>query len=368
MRLPAFILPALAACVLLFPGSAPAATRLPSKIAVSHIVGKLTRSGHVHGLTVGFVTPAGRVIYGFGHSSEASRSAPPDGRTLYEIGSITKTFTGELLSQAIMEGRLRVTDPIRLYLPQGILAKDSPLYWVSFLDLATHTSGLPEAPDNLPSKDPHNPLAGYSTALLLDYLKTAKPMAPVGQNFYYSNTGAGLTGYLLSRLWDADYESLVKKRLCAPLFMADTTIHLSADQAARMTHGHDDKGNVLPNWDVTGLEGAGAFRSTANDLLAYAAAEAGITPTPLLPSMKLAQLARKHVASIPTLSIGLFWNLMNFNGKEYVLHAGRSGGYFALVLMSPEDQAAVVLLSDTEGDFSDDGWRLLELVTGKRQP
>lgn len=364
-------LPLLTALILALCASVPparATSRLPGKRAVARIVGKLTTSGRVHGLVVGFVTPAGRVTYGFGHSGEDRRSKAPDGTTLFEIGSITKTFTGQMLAQAVMEGRLRVTDPMRLYLPSGIITKTSPLYWVSMLDLATHTSGLPEAPSNLPSKDPRNPLAGYSTAMLLDYLKTAKPMSPVGRTFYYSNTAAGLTGYILARLWDTDYETLVKTRLCAPLFMRDTTITLTPDQQARMTHGHDAQGNVVPNWDVTGLEGAGAFRSTADDLLSYAAANLGIRPTPLLPVMKLAQLPRKHVASIPTLSIGLFWNTMNFGGKAFVMHAGRSGGYFALVLMSPEDGTGVVLLSDTEGDFSDDGWKLLELVAGKREP
>ncbi len=355
----------------LLPAAARAATKpkaLPDARATAHIVGKLTQSGHVHGLVVGFVSPAGRATYGFGRFGEGRDAAPPDGRTLFEIGSITKTFTGQMLAQAVMEGRLRVTDPMRLYLPQGVIAKDSPLFWVSLLDLATHTSGLPETPTNLPSTDPRNPMAGYSTAMLLDYLRTAKPIAPVGQDFYYSNTAAGVAGLILAGLWDTDYETLVKTRLCAPLSMHDTTIALTPDQAARMTRGHDADGNVTPNWDVTGLEGAGAFRSTAEDLLAYAAANLGILPTPLLPAMKLAQLPRKHVTSIPSLYIGLFWNVMNFGGKEYVLHAGRSGGYFALVLLSPEDGAAVVFLSDTEGDFSDEGWKLLELVTGKRQP
>jgi CubicO group peptidase (beta-lactamase class C family) len=341
---------------------------LPSARATAQIVGKLTASGRIHGLVVGFVSPQGRAVYGFGHFGEGKNDPPPDGRTLFELGSITKTFTGQMLAQAIMEGRVRATDPMRLYLPQGVIAKDSPLFWVSLLDLATHTSGLPEAPSNLPSTDPRNPLAGYSTALLLDYLRTAKPIAPVGQNFYYSNTAAGALGFMLARLWDTDYETLVKTRLCAPLFLRDTTIALNSDQAARMTRAHAENGGLLPNWDVTGLEGAGAFRSTAEDMLTYAAANLGILPSPLLPAMKLAQLPRKHVSSIPTLYIGLFWNIMNFGGKEYVLHAGRSGGYFALVLLSPEDGAGVVFLSDTEGDFSDEGWKLLELVSGKRQP
>lgn len=209
-------------------------------------------------------------------------------------------------------------------------------------------------------------MAGYSTQLLLQYLSTATLLAPIGQNFYYSNTGAGLCGYLLARLAGTDYETLVTSRVCQPLGLGDTRITLTEDMAARMTHGHDASGQVVPNWEVTGLEGAGALRSTADDLLAYAAANLGLTPTPLFPAMKLAQLARKHVSAIPTLYIGLFWNVMNFGGKAYVLHAGRSGGYYAVVLLSPEDNAGMVLLCDTEGDFTNEAWKLLELVTGKR--
>jgi len=367
------LLPLLFALVLLWPtpavsrNAAPAAA-LPSQRATAQVASPLTAAGRVHGLAVGFVSPAGRVVYGFGRLGEGRRARVPDGRTVFEIGSVTKTFTGLLLAQAIMEGRVRDTDPIRLHLPPGVLAGDSPLAWVSWLDLASHASGLPEAPSNLPSKDPLNPLAGYSTRLLLDYLASATLLAPIGRDFHYSNTGAGLCGYLLARLEDTDYESLVRRKVCGPLGMSDTRVSLTDDMAARMAHGHAADGSVVPNWEATGLEGAGALRSTADDLLAYAAANLGLTPTSLFPAMKLAQLPRKHASSIPTLYIGLFWNTMNFGGKAYVLHAGRSGGYFALVLLSPEDNAGVVLLCDTEGDFAAEGWKLLELVTGKNLP
>jgi CubicO group peptidase (beta-lactamase class C family) len=344
------------------------AATLPSQRATAQTIGRLTESGRVHALVVGFVTPAGQAVYGFGRRGESRLSKVPDGKTVFEIGSITKTFTGLLLAQAVMEGKLRTTDPIRRHLPPGTLAKDSPLYWISYLDLATHSSGLPEVPSNLPSADPRNPMAGYSTELLLNYLSTATLVAPIGQVFNYSNAGAGLCGYLLARLAETDYETLVRAQVCEPLGLGDTRITLTEDMAARMTHGHDARGQVLPNWEVKGLEGAGALRSTADDLLTYAAANLGIVPTPHFPAMKLAQLPRKHVASIPTLFLGLFWNIMNFGGKEYVLHAGRSGGYFALLLLSPEDNAGIVLLSDTEGDFSAEGWKLLSLVTGKNLP
>lgn len=360
------LIPLLTALLVTTVLAAPApAAKLPGRQATAQIVEGLTRSGRVHGLVVGYVNPAGQTVYGFGRRGEGRSAKAPDGRTLFEIGSITKTFTGLLLSQAVLSGQLRDTDPIRLSLPPGTIDKESPLFWVSHLDLATHTSGLPEAPDNMPSTDPQNPMAGYSTGLLLRYLAGATRIAPLGQNFYYSNVGAALSGYLLARAAGTDYEKLVVDRICKPLGLSDTRVTLTEDQVSRLIHGHNAKGKVVPNWEVTGLEGAGALRSTADDLLTYAAANLGVMNTPLLPAARLAHLPRKHVSSIPALYLGYFWNVMNFGGKEFVLHAGRSGGYFALILLSPADMAGVVLLCDTEGDFAREGWKLLELLTGK---
>ncbi|OLN25637.1 serine hydrolase [Desulfovibrio sp. DV] len=366
-RPPLFPAPIFLAALVLLALAAPnvRAASLPGRQATAHIVENLTRSGRVHGLVVGYVSPAGQKVYGFGQRGEGRSAKAPDGSTLFEIGSITKTFTGLLLAQSVLSGQLRDTDPIRLTLPPGTIDKNSPLWWVSYLDLATHSSGLPEAPDNMPSKDPQNPMAGYSTGLLLRYVAKAGLIAPLGQNFYYSNVGAALAGYLLARTAGVDYETLVVDRICTPLGLRDTRVTLTEDQRSRMAHGHDAKGKVVPNWEVSGLEGAGALRSTADDLLAYAAANLGVNMTPLLPVARLAHLPRKHVSAIPTLYIGYFWNVMNFGGREYVLHAGRSGGYFALVLMSPADLSGVVLLCDTEGDFAKEGWKLLELLTGK---
>ena len=274
----------LTALLLVLTAASATAAPLPGRQSTAHIVEGLTRSGRVHGLVVGYVSPAGQKVYGFGQRGEGRSAKAPDGRTLFEIGSVTKTFTGLLLAQAVLSGQLHDTDPIRLSLPPGTLDKDSPLWWVSQLDLATHSSGLPEAPDNMPSNDPQNPMAGYSTGLLLRYLAGAQRIAPVGQNFYYSNVGAALSGYLLARAAGTDYEKLVVDRICTPLGLADTRVTLSEDQRSRLSRGHDAKGKVVPNWEVSGLEGAGALRSTADDLLTYAAANLGVTPTPLLPA------------------------------------------------------------------------------------
>jgi beta-lactamase class C len=352
------------AILALLPGTVPAVS-LPSQRAATQVVGHLTESGRVHGLVAGFVTSDGRVAYGFGRRGESQHSKAPDDHTVYELGSITKAFTGLLLAQAVMRGQVRITDPIAGALPPGTLPPSSPLTQVSFLDLATHSSGLPSVPDNLPSKDPQNPMAGYSTGLLLQYLPTARLAFPLGEQFLYSNTGAALCGYVLSRLAKTDYETLVRQQICEPLGMPDTRVTLSADLASRMTHGHNAQGQVVPNWTVAGLEGAGALRSTADDLLTFAAANLGLATTPLLGPMQLSHLARKHLAPTPHYSLGLFWYVANYDGKEYVLHAGRSGGYFALILLSPSDAAGVVLLCDTEGDYSAEGWRLLRLLTGK---
>jgi CubicO group peptidase (beta-lactamase class C family) len=311
------------------------------------------------GLAVGLISASGKTVYSFGKIG-GKRSKPPNNQTVFEIGSITKTFTGALLAIAQMEGRIDLTDKIAPHLPEGVIPPGSPLSSITFLDLAAHSSGLPERPGNLPSHDPLNPLADYTRPLLYEYLKTFKPSRPPGQTFEYSNLGAGLAGVLLSRIYGKSFEELVREKICAPLGMLDTRVTMSESMRRNYAPGHNQKLAPVPAWDVPVLEAAGGLRSTADDLLTYAAANLGLVDSPIRPALLLSHLPRFHVSQAPELFIGLFWNVYNFKEHRYVIHAGRSGGFFALILLDPARKTGVVLLSNAEGDLTRYGWEILE--------
>ncbi|WP_027185948.1 serine hydrolase domain-containing protein [Desulfovibrio inopinatus] len=328
--------------------------------SVARLVLPEIEAGHAKGMVIGLINKQGRAVYGFGKLGGNRRKAP-SGNSIFDIGSITKTFVGVLLAQAVLEGKIVLTDPVSRYLPPNVSI--APYGGdVTVLSLATHSSGLPSRPDNLPIKDPLNPWLGYSVDKMYEYLNTVKLTRPVGTQFEYSNIGAAVAGHILERVYGKPLEVLVKEKLCAPLGMTDTTITLTSAQRARYAVGYAPDLSPVPHWELPSLEGAGAFHSTVNDMLNYAAASMGLMPTPLYSAIKLTHIPRFHVIEQPGMFLGLFWNVLQIDDRQYISHAGGAGGFFALMMMSATDQSGVVLLCNTASDMSDIVRRLMSTL------
>ena len=117
----------------------------------------------------------------------------PDERTVYEIGSITKTFTGALLGEAIQSGRVKEDTPVA-DLMGGMKIPSHGGKQITLVDLATQSSGLPYMPDNLAPADAANPFADYDAAKLKAFLFSYELNRDPGMAFEYSNLGFGLIG------------------------------------------------------------------------------------------------------------------------------------------------------------------------------
>lgn len=152
-----------------------------------------------------------------------------DSDTLFEIGSITKVFTGILLADAVNQGKASLDDLVSKHLPDGLLAEDSPLRSVTLLDLATHTSDLPRMPGNLgEGSDPKDPYAHYTVEKLRAYLRDFKvtDFEKRGE-LSYSNFGMGVLGHVLERIAGKPYEQLVRETIFTPLGMSSSFIQRS---------------------------------------------------------------------------------------------------------------------------------------------
>jgi CubicO group peptidase (beta-lactamase class C family) len=212
--------------------------------------------------------------------------------------------------------------------------------------LATHSSGLPRLPDDLLSsaKDELNPYVDYQPANLYQSLASLELKSAPGQKMFYSNFGYGLLGHLLELKTGKPYETLVREIVCAPLAMSNTVIELSAEQQERLSPGHDPKGNVVPNWDFGALAPAGAFRSTANDLLKFVEANLRNEPTAISRALTLAQ--ERHYKEMAG-GIGLAWQIVDpVEGQKWHWHNGGTGGYVSFVGFDRTNQVGVVLLSN----------------------
>ena len=236
------------------------------------------------GIVVGVIEPTGNRIVAYGNLEKGDKRTL-NGDTVFEIGSVTKVFTSLLLADMAQRGEVALTDPVAKYLPPGVKMPERGGRSITLEDLSTHTSGLPRLPTNFTPKDPANPYADYSVDQLYQFLSSYTLTRDIGAQYEYSNLGGGLLGHVLARRAGMDYEALVRTRILDPLKMSSTRITLSPELKQRMAVGHNAALEAVPNWDVPTLPGAGALRSSTNDMLTFLAAELGYTKTSLAPAM-----------------------------------------------------------------------------------
>jgi CubicO group peptidase (beta-lactamase class C family) len=197
-------------------------------------------------------------------------------------------------------------------------------------------------------KDPANPYADYPIEKLYEFLSTYTLTRDIGSKYEYSNLGGGLLGHVLARRAGMDYEALVRTRISQPLGMNSTRITLSPELKARLAVGHDSSLAPVANWDLPTLAGAGALRSSADDLLAFLAAYLGYTKSPLAPAMAN-MLAIRRPTGVPGLEIALGWHISTREGFEIVWHNGGTGGYRSFIGCDAKRRIGVVALSNAVG-------------------
>jgi D-alanyl-D-alanine-carboxypeptidase/D-alanyl-D-alanine-endopeptidase len=321
------------------------------------------------GVVVGIIEPQGRRIVSHG-AMAADDPRPVGGDSVFEIGSVTKVFTALLLADAVQRGEVALTDPVSKYLPADVKVPERAGKHITLQDLATHTSALPRLPTNLAPKDRANPYADYTPAQMYTFLSSYELTRDIGSRYEYSNLGAGLLGHILARRAGTDYEGLVRTRITGPLKMTSTFVTLTDPMRQRFAAGHNAQRNRVANWDLPTLAGAGALRSTANDLLGFLEAMLGAAKSPLSGALT-SMLAVRQPAGAAGLEIALGWHILTTpGGREIVWHNGGTGGYRSFMGFDPKARTGVVVLSNmsTTAGMDDIGRHLLDSSLPLLQP
>jgi CubicO group peptidase (beta-lactamase class C family) len=329
----------------------------PSDSAVRAILKERVDAGRFVGVAVGFVSRDNqRRVIAYGPNAGVQ---PFDGNTVFEIGSITKTFTASILADMVKKGEVSLDDPVVKYLPAGTIIPERDGKKITLVDLATQSSGLPRMPDNFAPRDNGNPYADYTPAQMYDFLARYKLPRAIGEKYEYSNLGVGLLGQALSRRAGKDYESVVTARVLKPLGMKDTRIALNKSMQARLAPGHTESGAPAKNWDLPTFAGAGALRSTVNDMLTFVRANADSTSKPLGATLAMTHGARKVIS--PAMAIGLAWHrLKTPAGNMLVWHNGGTGGYRTFAGYVEATGQGIVVLSNTSQSVDEIGFHLLD--------
>ena len=379
------------------------------------------------GMVVGIVDEQGTRVISYGKLDNGD-SPEVNGDTLFEIGSITKTFTALLLQDMVARGEMKLDDPVDKFLPASVKVED-PAWGVvkhlrvkfraggkiqtaevkegealrlvagaevveavygnlpvanqtvdvtekivaltkngelnvkadkalgvhevhlkvpgrngrkiTLLDLATHTSGFPK-----------DGLKEWTFAGLYDFLSRHKLRRKPGTEVEYSNLGFVLLGHAIESKASTNYEALVQERICRPLHMDSTCILPTPALRPRWAKSHGDENRAI--WDAdafySGLGGAGALRSSANDMLKYVAANLGLTNSPLTPLME-----KTHAVQVPQAfetfgkaDLAMPWWIFHREDAELITHGGATGQKAFIGFDKKLKRGVVVLANRTD--------------------
>ena len=316
-------------------------------------------AGRIDGLSVGVIKGDQRYTVHLGKTGDG-QSKPTD-QSIYEIGSISKVFTGLLLASAALkeEGLLEQTAFVKdvQTLPER---NGKQIRWI---DLSTHRSGLPRLADNMPDVGGSDPYATYDSKLASEFLAGHELRRDPGEAYEYSNFAVSWLGYLLQTKAGTTYESLLRETITQPLGMEDTGIRLSDPQRLRFATPHQTVGTPTNPWQFADLPGAGAIRSSLSDMMKFA--EACLHPGDHSIGQIIEFAFRKHAP--PNRSgnaMGLGW-LFARDG-ETRFHNGQTGGFSCAIFVSRRFDTAVVVLANTAASDVTDGLaeRLIQRMAG----
>ena len=269
----------------------------------------------------------------------AVRDVKSDPALLFEIGSISKVFTGLLLAQAVERGDLALEDSLGKLL-QGEVALSPEVAAVTLRQLITHSSCLPRLPANFPDLLSKDPYRQYDRATMWAALAALKLPKPAPCDAVYSNLGVAIVGEILSRHYRKPWETLVRENITGPLGMRDTVQQLG-DKAGRLAPAWAGKDSTPP-WEFVAFAGAGSLRSSAADMLVFSRAVMAGKSGPL--GAAVARMLQP-LGSFGGGEIGYAIMMRGPAEKRTYMHGGGTGGFRSEWLLMPDKQEALIAMA-----------------------
>jgi CubicO group peptidase (beta-lactamase class C family) len=272
-------------------------------------------------------------------NNDGEISSRENSSNIFEIGSVSKVFTSTLLASFVVDEKLKLKDNINDYLDLPIKEDIK----ITFEQLANHTSGLPRLPSNLDlaSVDPTNPYKNYGAQQLDEYLKEQlETKQTPGSKNAYSNLGAGLLGYTLSKIANSTFDELLQKHIFSKYQMNNST-SLRNNVKNPLISGLDAQGKETSNWDLAILAGAGGIYSNVEDLSKFVLSQFDSENKELT-------LSRQKTFEISAdMEIGLGWHILkDKSDNNWYWHNGGTGGYRSSMAIDPINKNGIIILSN----------------------
>ncbi len=312
-------------------------------------VDKFSKNGLHDSLVLGVYKNGVTFFKGYGKSN-------PDSSTIFQIASVSKLFTSSLLVILCEEGVLEMESTLEeLIGDKYVLSPEAKQ--VTVYQLATHTSGFPKVPrvlmdivENKVGKDNllDNPYSHIELDDVINYLANPEGKQKPGK-FEYSNYGMGLLGHILEIVTQKSLETLAKEKLFLNLNMMETSIKLTPEMKQRLAQGYTANGEEAQLWTANALGGAGAFNSSASDLMKFVIANID-GRTGLSSVFESMQKASDNGRSIGWMRPGFIERF--FGNKTTIWHNGMVGGYASYMALDLQSNSGVVVLSNKAVDLT----------------
>lgn len=300
----------------------------------------------VPGIYVGVLENSHKKYFsaGFADTNSKKQFAPD---MLFEIGSITKTFTAYIVLSVLKEHHISETSAIISFLPDSV-RKNNSLQFITFKSLLNHTSGLPRLPNNMNAfvKDPMQPYENYTRENLFSFLKNYELKADGKSN--YSNLGFGLLGVLAEIISKKSYKELLEEKIFKPFNLQRNK------QTGKKMQGYFD-GNAVAFWKWNCLKGCGALILNANSMLSYLQNIA--KPINHQSKQMIDSLTSPTISIDDRIKVGRGWHMLQEeNGETIYWHNGGTYGFstFAAFLKNKSAAVIVIINAFNKNDISDD--------------
>ncbi|WP_448169396.1 class C beta-lactamase [Burkholderia ambifaria] len=374
-----------AACAAVTAGRAAAATPDEIHDTVTRNVAPLMKQFAIPGMAIGIVADGKPYVFDYGVMSTQT-GKPVTGDTLFEIGSVSKTLTATLASDAQEGGELSLSDPAAKYLPA---MQGKPFGGVTLLELGTHTpGGMPlQVPDSI-----------RDDAALMRYLDAWQPAYAPGTRRTYSNVAIGMLGQLTAKAMNRDFAALMEQRLFPALGMTQTYINVPAARRGDYAQGYTQDGKPIRMTGGMLWQPAYGVKTTAADLLRFVQANMGLVET--APRLQRA-LERTHTGYFRAgpFTQDLIWEqypypvalptLLEGNGPAmlhdatpatelkpplaprpdtWINKTGSTNGFSTYVAFVPAKRIAIVMLANRSFPIEDRvkaAYRIVESLNGK---
>jgi D-alanyl-D-alanine-carboxypeptidase/D-alanyl-D-alanine-endopeptidase len=321
---------------------------------VDQQVGSIVEANKAAGIAVAVVRGDAVDTFYYGETVLGEGQAP-NARTEFEIGSVTKTFTGALFALMIADGVVALDTPLQGLLPAGVRSPTFQGQQIVLGDLASHISGLPGLPSNLVPLPISDPYKNYTLEKLYAFLNGYELTRAPQSAYEYSNLGMALLGHALELKAGKPYAQLIEERILTPLGLDDTAVELDAEQAQRLAAPYSAallsdffcvKPREASNWNIGIFAPAGALRSTLTDMAAYLKANRDATTNALASAAGILYTPRATASD--KVRVALAWHRAESpRGLDIVWHNGETGAYCSFLGFVPETGTGIVILANT---------------------